>query len=46
MSLGKTLDDGMVSVFTKEDINIFKEEANLITCKGEPILIGIQDNQG
>jgi hypothetical protein len=36
----------MVSVFTKEGINVFKEEDVLITCKGEPILIGIQDNQG
>jgi hypothetical protein len=46
MSMGKTLDDGMVSVFTKEGINGFNEEDVLITCKGEPILIGIQDNQG
>jgi hypothetical protein len=44
--MGKTLNDGMVSVFTKEGINIFKEEDFLITCKGEPIFIGIQDNQG
>jgi hypothetical protein len=41
MSLGKTLDNGMVSVFTKEGIKVFKEEEVLITCKGEPILIGI-----
>jgi hypothetical protein len=41
-----TLDDGTVSVFMKKGINIFKEEDVLITCKGEPILIGIQDNQG
>jgi hypothetical protein len=41
MSVGKTSDDGMVSVFTKEGINVFKEEDVLITCKGEPILIGI-----
>jgi hypothetical protein len=46
MSVGKTSDDGMVSVFTKEGINVFKEEDVLITCKGEPILIGIQNNQG
>ncbi len=46
MSLGKTLDNGMVSVFTKEGIKVFKEEEVLITCKGEPILIGIWDNQG
>jgi hypothetical protein len=46
MSVGKTSDDGIVSVFTKEGINVFKEEDILITCKGEPILIGIRDNQG
>jgi hypothetical protein len=46
MSVGKTSDDGTVLVFTKEGVNVFKEEDVLITCKGEPILIGIQDNQG
>ncbi len=46
MSVGKTSDDGTVSIFTKEGTNVFKEEDVLITCKGEPILIGIQDNQG
>ncbi len=46
MSVGKTLDNGTDSVFTKEGINVFKEENVLITCKAEPILIGIQDNQG
>jgi hypothetical protein len=46
MSVGKTADDGTVLVFTKKGINVFKEEDVLITCKGEPILIGIQDSQG
>jgi hypothetical protein len=46
MSMGKTSDNGMVLVFRKEGINVFKEEDILITCKGEPILFGIQDNQG
>jgi hypothetical protein len=46
MSMGKTSDDDTVSVFMKEGINVFKEEDVLITCKGEPILIGIRDNQG
>ena len=41
MSMGKTSDDGTVSVFMKEGINVFKEEDILIKCKGEPILIGI-----
>jgi hypothetical protein len=46
MSVEKTSDNGTVSVFTKEGIIVFKENNLLITCKGEPILIGIQDNQG
>ncbi len=41
MSVGKTSDDGTVLVFTKDGVKIFKEEDVLITCKGEPILIGI-----
>jgi hypothetical protein len=41
MSMSKTSDDGTVSVFMKEGINIFKEDDVLITCKGEPILIDI-----
>jgi hypothetical protein len=45
MSVGKTSDDGMVSVFTKEGVNVFKEEDVLMTCKGKPILINIQDNK-
>jgi hypothetical protein len=46
MSVGKTTDDGTVSVFTKEGVNVFKEEDVLITCKGEPILIGVRDSHG
>jgi hypothetical protein len=46
MSMGKTSDDVIVSVFTKEGANIFKEEDVLMTCKGGPIFISIQDNQG
>jgi hypothetical protein len=46
MSVGRTSNNGMVPVFTKEGVNVFKEEDALITCKGEPILISIQYNQG
>jgi hypothetical protein len=46
MSLGKMADDGTVSVFTKEGVNVFKEEDVLITCKGKPILIGVRDSHG
>ena len=46
MSVGKTADDGNVSVFTKEEVKIYKEEDILITCKGEPILVGRRDERG
>jgi hypothetical protein len=46
MSVGKTANEGTVSVFTKDSINVFKEEDVLITCKGKPILIGVRDGHG
>ena len=46
MSVGKTSDDGTISVFTKNGVSVHKEEDVLITCKGKPILIGIRDEQG
>ena len=46
MSVGKTADDGNVSVFTKEDVKIYKEKGILIACKGELILIGRQGERG
>jgi hypothetical protein len=42
MSIGKTADDDTVSVFTKEGVNVFKEEDVLITCKGEPIILELK----
>jgi hypothetical protein len=44
MSVGKTANDGTVSVFTKEGVNVFKEEDVLITCKDKPILIRVRDS--
>jgi hypothetical protein len=46
MSVGKTSDDGTISVFTKDGVTVHKEEDVLITCKGEPILIGVRDMYG
>ena len=46
MSVGKMADNDTVSVFTKEGVDVFKEEDVLITCKGEPILIGVRDSHG
>ena len=40
MSVGNMADEGKVSVFTEEDVKIYKEEDVLIACKGEPILAG------
>ena len=36
MSVGKTSDDGTISVLTKDGVTVHKEEDVLITCKGEP----------
>jgi hypothetical protein len=46
MSMGKTSNNGTISVFTKTGVTVFKEEDVLITCKGKPILIGMQDGRG
>ena len=46
MSVGKIADDGAISVFTKDGVTVYKEEDVLITCKGEPILIGVRDMHG
>jgi hypothetical protein len=46
MSVGKTADEGTISMFTKEGVTVHKEEDMLITCKGEPILIGVRDRHG
>jgi hypothetical protein len=46
MSVGKTANKGTVSVFTKDGVNVFKEEDTLITCKGKPIFIRVRDGHG
>jgi hypothetical protein len=43
--MGKTADDGTISIFTKDGVTVHKEMDVLITCKGEPILIGVRDEQ-
>ena len=37
MSVGKTADDGNVSIFTKEGVTVYKEQYVLITCQGKHI---------
>jgi hypothetical protein len=46
MSVGKTADDGKISIFTKNGVTVHKETDVLITCKGKLILIGVRDEQG
>ena len=46
LSVGKFADDGNTSIFTKNGVLVHKEEDVLITCKGEPILIGVRDKAG
>jgi hypothetical protein len=46
ISIGKMANNDTVSVFTKEGVNVFKEEDVLITCKGKPILIRVRDSHG
>jgi hypothetical protein len=46
MSVGKTADDGTISIFTKDGVTVHKEQDVLITCKAEPILIGVRDERG
>jgi hypothetical protein len=43
MSIGKTADNGTISIFTKNGVAVHKEMDVLITCKGEPILIGVRN---
>ena len=46
MSIGKTNDDSNISIFTKTEVTVQKEENVLITCKGAPIMIGKRHNRG
>ena len=46
MSVGKTYNDGNVSIFTHEKVQVYKEAYVLITCRGKPILIGKWDERG
>ena len=43
MSVGKVNKNGNISIFTKDNITVYKEVDVLITCKGKPILVGIHD---
>jgi len=46
MSVGKTADDGTISIFTKTGVTVHKETDVLIRCKNAPIFIGVRDEHG
>ena len=46
LSVGRLSDDNTVSIFTKDGVSVHRETDVLITCQGEPILIGVRDDQG
>ena len=46
MSVGKTSDDGNVSIFTREGVMLYKEEGVLITFQRKTILVGKRDERG
>jgi hypothetical protein len=46
MSVGKTADNGTISIFTKDGVTVHREDDVLITCKGQPLLIGACDSAG
>jgi len=46
ISVGRILDDNTISIFTKDGITVHQEQDVLITCQGEPILIGVCHKHG
>ena len=46
MSVGKTNDNGNVSIFTKDGVLVYKEDNVLITYKDAPFLVGVRDKRG
>ena len=46
MSVGKTADDGNVSIFTQDGVTVYKEEDLLTTCQRNTILVGKRDKRG
>ena len=46
MSVGKTCDDGTISIFTQSGVSIHRDQDVLITCKGDPLLTGTRDAHG
>ena len=41
MSVGKTADDGTISIFTKDRVTVHDKKDVVITCKNKPLFIGV-----
>ena len=46
ISVGRLADDNTISIFTKDGVSVHHEHDVLISCRGEPILIGARDEHG
>jgi hypothetical protein len=46
MSVGKTADDGTISIFTKDGVTVHGKQDVLGICKSKPLLIRIRDSNG
>ena len=46
MSVGKTADNGTISIFTKDGVTVHGKKDVLITCKKKPLFIGVRDEHG
>ncbi|KAL7477527.1 hypothetical protein ACHAW6_003334, partial [Cyclotella cf. meneghiniana] len=46
ISVGCLAEDNTISIFTKDGMSVHKEQDILITCRGDPILIGVRDKHG
>ena len=46
MSVRKTLEDGNVSIFTKEGVSVYKKKDVIINCKGKAIFVSKSDERG
>ena len=46
LSVGKTADDGKISIFTKDRVTVHDKNDVLITCKNKPLFIGVREKHG
>ena len=46
MSVGKTANDGKISIFTKDGVTVHHKIDVLITCKNKPLFIGVRNKHG